>query len=121
MPKGSKTFRFGVTRHVTTYGAAYVMLFGAAGVAAGALQNSTAIAAPLPAKAKGVGLPVAPGRNVVERVCSGCHSVALIGARRDTPKGWQRTVDQMIGLGAAPTGAEADQIIAYLSKNLPRK
>jgi cytochrome c5 len=106
-------------RHVSACIAAAVTL--AIGVAGWGNTSAAAAAAAPPAKAGGVGLPAAPGREVVERVCSGCHSVALIGGRRDTPKGWQRTVDQMIGLGASPTAAETDQIVTYLSANLARK
>lgn len=66
----------------------------------------------------GVALPPGAGREVVERICSGCHSLAYIGARRDTPEGWTAKVDEMIGYGARPNSDETDLIIKYLSENL---
>lgn len=62
----------------------------------------------------------APGRDVVEHNCGGCHSLDYI--RMNSPflsrKGWEAEVGKMINSYGAPIEApDATTIIDYLSRN----
>ncbi len=60
--------------------------------------------------------PAAPGKQVVVRVCTGCHDVeTMIGSRR-TKLGWRQNVDDMISRGAEGSGEDdMDAVVAYLT------
>ena|SRR5436190_7307992 len=63
----------------------------------------------------GIPLPEGKGRDLVERVCTNCHSSAVF---MDNPGGlthWNLIVAQMIQKGAAATDAEFSQIVQYLA------
>ncbi|MSO83286.1 MAG: cytochrome c [Acidobacteria bacterium] len=64
-------------------------------------------------------LPAGPGRELVIRVCSQCHSPDVVANQQLDPAGWKRLVDQMAGLGAAATDAEFDEIVHYLADAFP--
>jgi quinoprotein glucose dehydrogenase len=64
--------------------------------------------------------PPGPGRDVMLRVCSGCHSPNLSASRRMDAKGWNDLVQVMASRGAAATDEEFDEISAYLAKSFPR-
>src|SRR5262249_38763195 len=63
-------------------------------------------------------LPDAPGRELVERVCSACHSLSRFADLRMDAASWRDKVRTMMGPGADATPAEAEVIIAFLAKNL---
>lgn len=99
-------------------GALNVALFAAA-CAVG--QEAPATPPPLPpAATETTGLPPGEGREIVQRVCSGCHTILFVADRRDTPMGWNRKVNEMIGFGASPTPEEQEVIVKYLSENLAK-
>lgn len=63
--------------------------------------------------------PPAPEREVVLRVCSGCHATEAIARQRLEPADWQRVVAAMAAQGAQGTDAEFDAIAAYLARSFP--
>ena len=64
-------------------------------------------------------LPEGPNREVVQRVCSGCHSVQMFAGRRMTREDWAGVVTNMVGRGAKMSDDEFDQIVEYLGKTFP--
>jgi len=63
--------------------------------------------------------PPGPGRELMFRVCSGCHSVNVSASRRMNAKEWNDLVQVMAGRGANATDEELDEIAAYLARNFP--
>ena len=96
------------------------ILLGAAIAAALAFASGTAGAQVTTAPAPGQqsGLPEAPGRDLVQGVCSGCHQVREIerslGYTRD---GWDELTATMIDLSPAPDTRQ--QILDYLAAHFP--
>ena len=63
--------------------------------------------------------PDGPGRDVMLRVCSKCHSPDVAANQELDKAGWKDLVDQMASKGAEATDAEFDQIVSYLSTAFP--
>ena len=61
-------------------------------------------------------LPDGPGKNTVEKICGNCHGLATVVGLRRTRAGWQTSVDEMAGRGAAGTDEEFDEVIEYLAR-----
>ena len=66
-------------------------------------------------------LPPGPGKAIVQRVCTACHGADVFTAQAHTQKEWEDIVAEMSNAGATASDAEFKQIVAYLSKNFPRK
>jgi hypothetical protein len=64
-------------------------------------------------------LPPGPGRDLTERVCSGCHSPGLAAKEQLSPQKWHDLVRLMAAQGAVATDDELNQITAYLAKSFP--
>jgi len=64
-------------------------------------------------------LPAGPGRELMIRVCSPCHSPDLAADQQLGPAGWKSLVDQMASKGAEATDAELEEIVLYLAKAFP--
>ncbi len=65
------------------------------------------------------GLPDAPGKDAVLRVCgSSCHGPQLIAGKGYTPQGWTAVTNGMLARGAKATPEEVNEIVEYLSKHL---
>jgi mono/diheme cytochrome c family protein len=64
-------------------------------------------------------LPAGPGRELMIRVCSQCHSPDEAADEQLDPAGWKSLVDDMASKGAAATDAELDQIVHYLATAFP--
>jgi hypothetical protein len=62
-------------------------------------------------------LPDGEGRDIVEDVCSQCHSLLNITDSKRTAAQWQYVVSQMIAQGAPLEDYEIDTVVSYLSKN----
>ena len=79
-------------------------------------------AAPVPARpAAAPGeLPADPGRDLVQRMCTGCHPVQVFSGSRLNPTEWELMVSDMRLRGAHGTDDEARAVVAYLSKHFPR-
>ncbi len=63
--------------------------------------------------------PPGPGRELMFRVCSGCHSVNLSASRRMNAREWNDLVQMMASRGAVATDEEFDEISAYLARSFP--
>ena len=66
-------------------------------------------------------LPPGEGRDVLIRVCSGCHSPDVVADEELDASGWKKLVDEMAGNGADGTEAEFAQIVKYLVAAFPPK
>jgi competence protein ComEA len=64
-------------------------------------------------------LPTGPGRELVLRVCSQCHSPDVVAEQQLDPAGWKTLVDQMASQGAVATDEELDEIVRYLANAFP--
>ena len=66
-------------------------------------------------------LPEGPGKALVEAVCTACHSLERVVAKRATKAEWQDKVLEMLQEDPDITQQERDQIVEYLAKNFPPK
>ncbi|WP_312407224.1 cytochrome c, partial [Brevundimonas sp.] len=74
---------------------------------------------PPPAAARLGGLPPGAGRDVVQRVCTGCHAIGMVTAKGRTSDGWSEIIGRMMGLGLEASDEDLQTIHAYLSRELP--
>jgi competence protein ComEA len=63
------------------------------------------------------GLPDGPGKSSLEKVCTKCHDLNQVTARRRTATDWDMTVDKMITQGAQGTDDQFGEILDYLIRN----
>ena len=77
------------------------------------------LAAALPAAAQS--LPEGPGKDLVEVICSSCHSTERIAAKQWTKPQWQAKVLEMLQEEPDVTQPERDRIVEYLAKTFPAK
>jgi hypothetical protein len=80
-----------------------------------AVAGTTAAQSPPPV------LPEGPGKSLVEAVCTACHSLERVVAKRATKAEWQDKVLEMLQEDPDITQQERDQIVEYLAKNFPSK
>jgi mono/diheme cytochrome c family protein len=66
-------------------------------------------------------LPAGPGRDVMVRVCSQCHSPEIAAHQNLDAQGWKDLVNQMANNGANASDAEFDTITKYLTASFPAK
>jgi len=66
-------------------------------------------------------LPEGPGKELVVAVCTACHSLERVVAKRATKAEWQDKVLEMLQEDPDITQQERDQIVEYLAKNFPPK
>jgi tellurite resistance protein len=66
-------------------------------------------------------LPEGPGKELVEAVCTACHSLERVVAKRATKAEWQDKVLEMLQEDPDITQQEREQIVNYLAKNFPPK
>jgi competence protein ComEA len=64
-------------------------------------------------------LPEGPGKELVEVICSSCHSTERIAAQHKTKRQWQDKVLEMLQEETDVTQAEKDKIVEYLAKSFP--
>lgn len=100
-------------------------LVGAAGVLLAACvgRSYPLAAAPPPASSVVVAavaqdLPEGAGKEIVERLCSGCHDLMFTMSTREDEEGWARIVDDMRSRGTDGTEEEFDAVIAYLAAHM---
>ena len=60
-------------------------------------------------------LPDAPGREVVVKLCSGCHPPERGASVRLTREGWQDVMTRMVGIGMKGTDEEIAAALEYLA------
>jgi mono/diheme cytochrome c family protein len=63
-------------------------------------------------------LPEGKGKDVTERVCSGCHGVNVFAKQRNTPEKWAAVVDTMVSRGLDASDADLATVTTYLSTYL---
>lgn len=66
-------------------------------------------------------LPEGPGKELVEVVCSSCHSTERIVDKHWTRPQWQDKVLEMLQEETDVTQAERDRIVDYLAKSFPAR
>lgn len=76
-------------------------------------------ASPAIAQENDVKLPDGPGKPIVQRMCTGCHSLKTVISKHATKEQWSATVQQMVSRGADGTDEEVATVIDYLAKNFP--
>ncbi len=64
-----------------------------------------------------LGINDSPGKRLVRKRCSVCHSTARIYAHKRGEKEWRQVVEAMIGHGAKLAPGEKEKIIRFLSEN----
>jgi competence ComEA-like helix-hairpin-helix protein len=62
-------------------------------------------------------LPDGPGRELVLKVCSGCHGMEVATNGAMDKNGWQGIVNQMVASGAKVKKEDIPAIVDYLAKN----
>ncbi len=66
-------------------------------------------------------LPDGPGKELVEVICSSCHSTERIVTKQWTKPQWQAKVLEMLQEELDVTQPERDKIVEYLAKSFPAK
>jgi cytochrome c5 len=66
-------------------------------------------------------LPEGPGKELVEAVCTACHTLERVVAKRATKAEWQDKVLEMLQEDPDITQQERDRIVEYLAKAFPPK
>lgn len=69
--------------------------------------------------ASGQSLPDGPGKDLVEAVCTACHTLERVVAKRATKAEWQDKVLEMLQEDPDITQKEREQIVEYLAKAFP--
>jgi competence protein ComEA len=62
-------------------------------------------------------LPDGPGKDLVLRYCSNCHTIVNITSARKDEDGWTATLTKMVGYGMQGNEDELETILTYLTKN----
>jgi len=65
-------------------------------------------------------LPDGPGKELVVKLCSGCHELELVVTRPRTKTGWEENIEDMVARGSKGTDAELDSVVAYLTTHFGR-
>lgn len=66
------------------------------------------------------GLPDAPGKDTVQRLCgSSCHGPQIVAGKGYSRDNWATVVNGMIARGAKVEASEFNELVDYLGKNLP--
>jgi len=71
------------------------------------------------AQATNSDLPDGPGKAVVLRMCTACHSTDVITSKRASPDEWAGVVQLMVSRGADGSDADIDVVTKYLSASFP--
>jgi cytochrome c5 len=59
----------------------------------------------------------APEKDLVQRVCTGCHVAGQVTSQRRSADQWGETVEKMISYGAKVSDEEFSSIVSYLGKH----
>ena len=63
--------------------------------------------------------PIAPGREVTQKVCGSCHGAEVTVSKAKTRQQWGEVITSMVAKGAKATSEEFAQILDYLATNFP--
>jgi len=80
---------------------------------------TTLAVAVLPSNAEG--LPDGPGKDLVEAICSECHTTERIAAQQLTKPQWADKVLEMLQEAPDVKQSERDTIVEYLAKSFPAR
>jgi virginiamycin B lyase len=88
----------------------------------GTIVFSIATAIALSATAFAQSLPAGEGKDMVEKICAGCHDLAPITeSLGGTKTDWEMVVQSMIQMGAEIKPEQVALISNYLAQNFPPK
>jgi|HubBroStandDraft_6_1064221.scaffolds.fasta_scaffold1049407_1 hypothetical protein len=62
-------------------------------------------------------LPEGDGKKLVVKLCTDCHGVEQIVAKKRTKEEWDAVISDMVQKGASGKDDEFDAVVAYLTKN----
>jgi hypothetical protein len=62
-------------------------------------------------------LPEGDGKKLVVKLCTDCHGVEQIVAKKRTKEDWDAVISDMVQKGASGKDDEFDAVVAYLTKN----
>jgi competence protein ComEA len=65
-------------------------------------------------------LPDGPGKELVDVICSGCHTTERLLTKQWTKPEWQAKVLEMLQEEPDVTQPERDRIVDYLSRSFPK-
>ena len=65
-------------------------------------------------------LPDGPGKELVQTICSACHSLINVTTQQKTREEWQAKVTEMLQEETDVTGPERETIVNYLSAYFPK-
>jgi competence protein ComEA len=85
------------------------------------LLAALVLCAPAQSLPEGPGLPEGAGKELVEVICTSCHSTERIAGKRWTRPQWQDKVLEMLQEEPDVTQAERDRIVDYLAKSFPAR
>jgi len=63
-------------------------------------------------------LPDGPGKELLPKLCAGCHDLMFTVSTRETEEGWTRIVNDMRSKGADGTEEDFARVIAYLTAQM---
>ena len=66
-------------------------------------------------------LPDGPGKDLVSKTCSACHTTDNFTNKRHTREDWKTVVNTMIGYGAELTDEQVEIVVSYLAKNFGKE
>ena len=64
--------------------------------------------------------PALDGEALLKGRCTECHSLSRVEQARKTEADWQKTVQRMVGTGAALNEEEQAAVIKYLAETYPQ-
>lgn len=65
-------------------------------------------------------LPDGPGKDLVETICTACHSLVNIATQKKSKEEWQAKVTEMLQEEADVTATERESIVNYLATHFPK-
>src|SRR4051812_26785749 len=77
------------------------------------------IAAALTAPAAAQNLPAGKNKEMVEKICTGCHELSLVTDRGRSKDDWTAVVKSMIDMGADIKADQVTPVADYLASALP--
>ena len=66
-------------------------------------------------------LPDGPGKDIVQQICSGCHSLGRFINSGYSPDEWKTVIAMMRNVGAPLTPEQVPVVTDYLTRNFPEK
>ena len=66
-------------------------------------------------------LPDGPGKDLLQNVCTQCHTLNRVTDAKKTKDEWNDVVDKMAAKGARASDEEFETIVNYLVKNFGKE